>query len=84
MRGGISEFSDDVPIYFISMFPVSVVKVTATAYNTESEAIISHSFDNVTLTPNKRPVATGRFFKSQGSGTFTLETGWDADNQVSY
>lgn len=68
----ISEFSDNLPIYFISKFPVSVVKVTATAYNTEGEAIISHSFVNVTLTPNKRAVATGRFFKSQGSGTFTL------------
>ena len=71
-------------MFLFSKFPVSIVKVTATAYNTEGEAIITHSFVNIILTPNKRPVATGRFFKSQGSGTFTLETGWDADNQVSY
>lgn len=76
--------ADDVPIYFMSMYPVSVVSVKATAYDTEGDEIISHTISNVTMTPNKKTVATGNFFKSQGSGTFTLETEWDADNQVSY
>lgn len=67
----------------MSMYPVSVVSVKATAYDTEGDEMISHTINNVTMTPNKRTVATGRFFKSQGSGTFTLETEWDADNQVS-
>ena len=74
----------DVPVYFMSMYPVSVIGVKATAYDAEGEEIISHTISNVTMTPNKRTVATGTFFKSQGSGSFTLESTWSSDNELSY
>ena len=76
--------SGDVPIYFMSMFPVSVINVKATAYDSDGEEIISHTIESVTMTPNKKTIATGRFFVSQGSGSFTLASTWDSDNNVSY
>ena len=76
--------SGDVPIYFMSMFPVSVVEVKATAYDSDGEEIISHTIKGVTMTPNKKTIATGRFFVSQGSGSFTLASTWDSDNNISY
>ena len=74
----------DVPVYFMSMYPVSVVNIEATAYDIEGSEIISHSFNNVSLTPNKKTIATGAFFKSHGSGVFTLDTVWYSDNLLTY
>lgn len=74
----------DVPVYFISAFPVSSVTVKATAYDTSDAEIISHIINNVSLAPNQKTIATGTFFKSQGSGTFTIETTWGDDIEIYY
>lgn len=66
----------------MSMLPVSVINVKATAYDSEGMEIISHTIESVTMTPNKKTIATGRFFVSQGSGSFTLASTWDSDNNT--
>lgn len=80
----VADLSKDVPIYYIGMYPVTAVNVEATAIATDDTEIISHTINNVPLAPNQRTIATGTFFKSQGSGTFTIETTWGADKEVYY
>lgn len=83
---------NEVPVYFIGMDKDdrkykdegSTVTVEATAYNTKGEVIISHTIPNVPLNPNQKTIATGCFFKSQGSSTFTVESTWDEDEEISY
>ena len=80
----VADLSKDVPIYYIGMYPVTAVNVEATAIANDDTEIISHTINNVPLAPNQRTIATGTFFKSQGSGTFTIETTWGADKEVYY
>lgn len=80
----IADISKDVPVYFIGMYPVSAVTVKATAYDTTGEEIISHTIPNVPLNPNQKTIASGCFFKSQGSSTFTVESTWSADKEIPY
>jgi len=81
----IADFSSDVPIYFVKMFEEDiVVSVKATAYATDGTEIISHTINNVSLVPNRKTIATGNFFKSQGSGSFTFGSTWNPDNEMNY
>lgn len=66
------------------MLSTCVVNVKATAYDSENAEIISHSFSNVSMVPNQRTVATGCFFKLQGSSSFTLKSSWDEDKSLRY
>lgn len=77
---------EDIPVYFIGMFPTETwpVTVKATAFATDGTEIISHTINNVPLAPNQKTIATGTFFKSQGSGTFTIETTWGDDIEINY
>lgn len=69
------------PLYFIAYNSPATVGVKATAYDTEGNEIISHTFDEVPLTPNKKTVASGTFFQSSASGFFTITSDWDSDDQ---
>lgn len=80
----IADISKDVPVYFIGMYEVTAVTVKATAYDTDGKEIISHTISGVPLNPNQKTIATGCFFKSQGSSTFTVESTWSEDKEVSY
>lgn len=77
---------EDIPVYFIGMFPTETwpVTVKATAFATDGTEIISHTINNVPLAPNQKTIATGTFFKSQGSGTFTIVTTWGDDIEIEY
>ena len=72
------------PVYFISMVKNASVTVTATAYDTDDKVIISHTINGVSLVPNKKTIATGTFFQSSGSGTFTVNSEWLTDNNIEY
>lgn len=81
----VADLSKDIPIYFIKLFEQTVVNIKATAYDTEGEEIISHTIPNVPLNPNQKTIATGCFFKSQASNTFTVESIWSSTNkEISY
>lgn len=77
---------NDVPIYFIGLFQTEPwpVTVKATAYATDGTEIIIHTINNVPLVANQKTIATGNFFKSQSSGTFTINSTWDTDKEISY
>ena len=77
----IADFNEgDVPIHFLSMYPVSVVNVKITADDTNNT---NYTLSNVSFTPNKRTVATGSFFTSLNKVGFTVSD-WDTDNEISY
>ena len=80
----VSKISTDVPIYFIGMYNSSTVTIKATAYDTEDKEIISHTISGVTMIPNRKTIATGTFFKSSGTGSFTLNDSWGDDNEINY
>lgn len=80
----VADISKDVPIYFIKQNAATVVNVKATAKDTAGNEIISHTINNVSLVPNQKTVATGCFFNSQASGTFTLDSAWDTDKNIEY
>lgn len=80
----VADFFKDNPIYFIKMHESTVVNIKATAYATDGTEIISHTINNVPLVPNQKTIATGIFFKSQSSGTFTINSTWDTDKEISY
>ena len=79
----VANIGNDVPIYFIAAFSPATVTVMATAYDTNGAEIISHNLGQVPLVRNKRTVATGTFFQTAGTGTFTVET-WGEDNNIEY
>ena len=80
----VAEISNETPVYFISMVKNASVTVTATAYDTDDKVIISHTINGVSLVPNKKTIATGTFFQSSGSGTFTVNSEWLTDNNIEY
>ena len=82
----VADISKNVLIYFIGMFPTATwtVNVSATAKDTDGNEIISHTINNVSLAPNQKTIATGYFFKSEGLGSFVLETTWGEDNEIEY
>ena len=73
------KFNEETPIYFIKLFEQTVVNIEATAYDEEGEVIISHTISNVSLVPGKKTTATGYFFKSSGSGSFTVNGDWTTE-----
>lgn len=73
------KFKEETPIYFIKLFEQTVVNIEATAYDEEGEVIISHTISNVSLVPGKKTTATGYFFKSSGSGSFTVIGDWTTE-----
>ena len=80
----IEDIISDVPIYFIGMLEESVVTVKATAFDAEGKEIISHTINSVPLSTNHQTIATGTFFQSSGSGTFTIDTTWGTNNEIEY
>lgn len=80
----ITDLSDADPIYFIGMFSSVSATVKATAYDTSGNVIVSHTLNSVSLIPNRKTIATGTFFKSTGSSTFTLNTAWGDDHNIGY
>ena len=80
----IADIAKEIPIYYIGMYSVTAVTVKATAYDTDGNEIISHTISNVPLNPNQKTIASGYFFQSPGSGTFTLEAGWGTDKEMDY
>lgn len=73
------KFNEETPIYFIKLFEQTVVNIEATAYDEEGEVIINHTISNVSLVPGKKTTATGYFFKSSGSGSFTVNGDWTTE-----
>lgn len=80
----IADISNETPIYFVGMLKQASVTVKATAYDANGIEIISHTINGVPLAPNQKTIATGTFFQSSGSGTFTIETTWGDDNNIEY
>ena len=80
----IADLADEYPIYFIGMYPSVSATVQATAFDTSGDVIISHTLNSVSLVPNRKTIATGNFFKSTGSSTFTLDTAWEDDHNIGY
>lgn len=80
----VANLSNEEPIYFIKLYKATTVNIVATAYATDGSEIISHTINNVSLTPNQKTIATGHFFNPKVSGTFTLETTWSTDNEIEY
>ncbi len=80
----VEDISKNLPLYFIGVNSPSTVTIKATAYDSTGTEIISHTLSNVSLEPNHKTIATGYFFKSQGSGTFTIESTWADDNNIGY
>lgn len=80
----VEDISKNLPLYFIGINSPSTVTVKATAYATDGTEIISHTLSNVSLEPNRKTIASGNFFKSQGSGTFTINSTWATDNNINY
>lgn len=80
----VEDISKNLPLYFIGINSPSTVTVKATAYATDGTEIISHTLSNVSLEPNCKTIASGNFFKSQSSGTFTINSTWADDNNINY
>lgn len=80
----IADISNETPIYFVGMLKQASVTVKATAYDANGIEIISHTINGVPLAPNQKTIATGTFFQSSGSGTFTIETTWGDDKNIEY
>ena len=80
----IADISKDLLLYFIGQNNPTAVNIKATAYATDGTEIISHTLNNVSLVPNRKTIATGNFFKSQGSGSFTFGSTWNPDNEMNY
>ena len=79
----VADVSKNIPLYFIGNTSPATVTIKATAYDASGKEIISHTLTGVSLVPNKKTIATGTFFQSSGSGTFTVET-WGTDNNIGY
>ncbi len=80
----IADISNETPIYFVGMIKQSTATVKATAYDATGNEIISHTINGVPLAPNQKTIATGTFFQSSGSGTFTVNSEWLDDNHIGY
>ena len=83
----IEDMVDETPdyIYYIGKSSPLYVTVKATAYDSDNNKIIHHVISNVPLNPNQKTVATGTFFQSSASGTFTITSDWNnTNNEVGY
>ena len=52
------------------------INITVSSLNASNEAVYSHTFNNVSLAPNKQVTATGNFFCADNSSSFTFNTTW--------
>jgi hypothetical protein len=80
----ISDISKGVPIYFIGESQEVVVDVVATATDANGDVIFSRTLKDIPLKTNQKTIATGTFFQSSGSGTFTVNSEWLNDNNIEY
>ena len=80
----VADLSEEVPVYFIGAAKSSKVTVIANDYDEEGNEVISHTLNTVPLEANRKTIATGTFFQSQGAGTFTIDTAWGDDWEVDY
>lgn len=71
----------------VNMFVTDVtqdVDVTASAYDADGNMIVSHVLRNVPMKQNRMTVANGNFFKADGAGSFTYNTEWEQQADISY
>ena len=83
----MTEIIDGTPdlVYYIGKSSPTEVIVRATAYDSGNRQVMRRAFTNVPLTPNKKTRATGDFFNSSGSGSFTITSNWDSeDDEITY
>ena len=72
-------------VYYIGKSSPTAVIVKATAKDLNSNEIMHRIFTNVPLTPNKKTRATGAFFNSSGSASFTITSDWASeDDEITY
>ena len=79
-----ANLSDDNLIYFIGMIKDASVTVKATAYDTDNKKIVTRTLNNVSLKPNHKTVATGKFFVPPTSGNLGVDNTWGDDNHIEY
>lgn len=60
------------------------IDVIASAYDAEGKLLISHELKDVPMKLNRATVAKGNFFAAKGSGSFSYNTEWDQDAEISY
>ena len=78
----MTEIIDGTPdlVYYIGKSSPTKVLVRATAYDSDNKQVMRRPFADVPLTPNKKTRATGAFFNSSGSASFTITSDWDSDD----
>lgn len=73
-----------IKIYLFLTAVEQNIDIVATAYDAQGAEIVSHTFSDIPMKQNRMTVASGDFFNGSGSGSFTFNTDWEADSEISY
>jgi len=60
------------------------IDVMITAYDANEDVIISRLLEDVPMKQNRITTATGVFFNSEASATFSVGTTWDTEHAITY